>query len=74
MSHTETFSSRVTVTPEYAQALAERADRWVPACGGAEEPFTHEGVRWLYVWNPATGEHAYLNLDTDLAQHDAPWE
>ena len=72
-TNTERFSSRVQTTPEYDLAVAERADRWVAACGGIEEPFKHEGVRWLYVWNAATGEHAYLNLDTDLIDLDPPW-
>jgi hypothetical protein len=24
----------------------------------------------LYCWNPATGQHAYLNLDTDIIMTD----
>lgn len=40
---------------------------WFPACGGTETPFTsRSGLRLLYVWQPATGRHAYLNLDTDI--------
>jgi len=39
----------------------------VPACGGTEQPFTVNGVRWQYCWDPESGRHAYLNLDTDLA-------
>lgn len=70
----ERFSSRVTPTQEYDEAVEARADRWVAACGGLEEPFEHQGTRWLYVWNPATGEHGHLNLDTDLVQENAPWE
>lgn len=61
-------------TAEYAQALAEKADRWIPACGGHEESFKHNGTAWLYVWNPATGEHGYLNLQTDIVQENAPWD
>lgn len=61
-------------TAEYRLAQSTRADRWVPAACGHEEPFIHEGIRWLYVWNPATEQHAYLNLDTDVAQEHAPWE
>ncbi len=40
---------------------------WQVASGGTETPFTtRTGRRLLYVWLPATGEHAYLDLDTDL--------
>ena len=74
MKHSERVSSRVEFTPEYEQALAERADRWVAACGGAEVPFEHQGGSFLYVWNPATGEHGYLNLGTDIVSPNAPWE
>ena len=41
-------------------------DRWVPACGGTEVPFTRGNYRLLYMWNQTTGEHTYLNLDTDI--------
>ena len=49
----------------YNRAIQDRADTWVPACGGQETPFEYTGVRWLYVFNPATEKHAYLNLETD---------
>lgn len=65
----ERTSVRVQPTAEYAQAQAAKADRWVAACGGHEEPFMHDGVEWLYVWNPNTGDHGYLNLGTDIV-HD----
>lgn len=39
---------------------------WYPASGGTEEPFTVKGYRLLYVYQPSTGRHAYLNLDTDM--------
>jgi hypothetical protein len=46
-------------------------DRWVPACGGQEVPFkSRSGATLLYCWNPKTGEHAYLNCDTDLILSD----
>ncbi len=60
----------VQPTAEYAQAQAENADRWVAACGGHEEPFTHDGTEWLYVWNPSTGDHGYLNLGTDIVSEE----
>lgn len=42
-------------------------DNWVPACGGTETVFTsRSGIRMLYCWNKTTGDHAYLNADTDI--------
>ena len=58
-----------TARLEYVRAVARRADTWVPACGGNETPFTFGGTRWLYVFNPATCKHGWLNLDTDVV-HD----
>ena len=40
---------------------------WYPASGGAEPVFvTRTGRRLLYVWQPSTGDHAYLDVDTDI--------
>jgi hypothetical protein len=40
---------------------------WFPGSGGTEKPFkTRTGRRLLYVYQPSTGNHAYLDLDTDL--------
>lgn len=55
-------------TSEYNAALAAKADRWVPACGGHEVPFTYNGTRYLYCYNPGQQQHAYLNLDTDMIE------
>lgn len=45
---------------------------WIPACGGTEVPFlTRTGRRLLYVWQPSTGRHAYLDCQTDLILSDA---
>lgn len=58
--------------PHYGGMPASLEDRrqcgrWVPACGGAEKPFkTRTGKTLLYVWNTGTGEHAYLDCETDL--------
>ncbi len=41
------------------------ADNLVPACGGAEKPFTVSGRQWLYCYHPASGRHCYLDLDND---------
>lgn len=55
---------------DMVQARLAGPDRWVAASGGTEEPFTRNGVRYLYVWNAHTGDHAYLNLDTDIIDVD----
>ena len=46
-------------------------DNWLPACGGTEEPFvSRSGKRLQYVWQPSTGQHAYLDLDSDTILSD----
>ena len=60
-----------------AEILDEREARkeqgnWVPANGGTEKPFlTRERRRLLYIWQPSTGKHAYLDCDTDIILTDA---
>jgi hypothetical protein len=44
--------------------------RWVVGCGGSEVPFEYWGTRWLYVFQPSSGRHGYLNLDTDVVHDD----
>jgi hypothetical protein len=40
---------------------------WYPATGGTEKEFrTRTGRRLLYCYQPSTGNHAYLDPDTDL--------
>jgi len=53
---------------EYQLADAARADRWVPACGGTEVPIQYRSGRYLYVFNFALREHAYLNVETDTLE------
>lgn len=44
---------------------------WFPSCGGTETPFTaRSGRRLLYVYQPTTGNHAYLDLETDFILSD----
>lgn len=44
---------------------------WQPANGGTETPFTTRNRRrLLYVWQPSTGNHAYLDCDTDIVLSD----
>lgn len=67
MNATRRFKGETSfTTDEFKRACAENADRWVPGCGGNEQPFTKNGVRYLYCYNPRRMAHAYLNLDTDL--------
>ena len=54
-----------------AEQRRREQGNWVPACGGTEQPFTtRRGFRLLYCWQPTTGKHAYINLDTDIALTD----
>lgn len=56
---------------DYAVRFDPEQGNWYPACGGTEVPFrTRGGHTLLYVWQPATGRHAYLNLDTDIVLSD----
>jgi hypothetical protein len=54
------------------EARQSRAKRgaWVPANGGTEQPFTVRGYRLQYLWQQATGRHAYINCDTDVLLTD----
>lgn len=58
----------------YWGAVVESAKRnsdWIPANGGTETPYTtRNGFHVLYCWQPATGKHAYLNVNTDLIMSD----
>lgn len=44
---------------------------WVPAWGGTEVPFTtRTGRRLLYCYQASTGNHAYLDLGSDIILTD----
>lgn len=50
-----------------AREYAKQNGNWYPACSGTETPFiSRSGIRMLYCWQPSTGNHAYLNCDTDI--------
>jgi hypothetical protein len=58
---------------EMLDAKQKKAEQgpWLPACGGTEVPFkTRTGMTLLYCWQPSTGRHAYINVDTDLVLTD----
>jgi hypothetical protein len=69
---------RETVTLQTLIDIAEQEriknitnDSWVPACGGTEVPFkSRSGKRLQYVWQPSTGQHAYLDVDSDIILSD----
>jgi hypothetical protein len=73
-----TGSRRPEITPgESITAYLDRLDAWkaqgpwVPAAGGSETPFyARSGARLLYVYQPRSGRHAYLDLGTDLILTD----
>lgn len=52
------------------QEARKAQGNWVPACGGTEKEFTMNHVRLLYCWQPSSGAHAYINLDTDMVMTD----
>ena len=62
-----------TVPEILAERQAKREQgNWYPANGGTEVAFvTRTGYRLLYCWQPSTGRHAYLNLDTDIILSDS---
>jgi hypothetical protein len=44
---------------------------WVPANNRTEEPFkTRSGYTLLYCFQPRSGKHAYLNVETDMILTD----
>jgi hypothetical protein len=54
-----------------ADAARKEQGNWVPACGGTEQPFTtRSGHRLLYCWQPSTGNHAYIDCNTDILLTD----
>jgi hypothetical protein len=56
---------------QFDAAVTNKADQWVPACGGTEVPFrSRSGRRLWYLFNPATEQHAYLDCDQDMILTD----
>jgi hypothetical protein len=58
-----------------ARVEARHRDRsqgnWFPACNGTETPFlSRSGKRLLYVYQPSTGNHAYIDMGTDMVLTD----
>jgi predicted flavoprotein YhiN len=58
---------------EYHTARVSRADRWVIACGGTEQPTRYSDGRWyVYVYNFATGQNGFLGMDDDIVRDTHP--
>ena len=55
---------------EYYFAVQTHADTWVVAGKGMETPFIKEGKEYLYVFNPATGKHGFLDIADDIVIDD----
>jgi len=62
---------RAKAKREFDQAMDTLADRWVPGANGTEVPGLRNG-RWvLYVFNPHTRRHGWLDLSTDVVEPDS---
>ena len=67
---TVTLQTLIDIT-EQEKIKNTKNDNWVPACGGTEVPFkSRSGKRLQYVWQPSTGQHAYLDVDSDIILSD----
>ncbi|MHA2265152.1 MAG: hypothetical protein ACXAEN_22385 [Candidatus Thorarchaeota archaeon] len=59
---------------EYDKAVLGNENKWVVACGGQEVPTKAKNGRvYLYVFNPATQGHGWLDMGTDIVQLDDPY-
>jgi len=73
-TQTTTTAGRLEIDAVFFSESQKRAEQgpWIPAAGGTETPFaTRSGRRVLYVWQPSTLRHAFLDLGTDLLLTDA---
>ena len=67
MTHNRSITRRV---PVHLDAAYRR--NWVPACGGTETAFRcRDGRMLLYVWDTFSGDHAYLDVETDMVLEDS---
>jgi hypothetical protein len=73
MMKKEKTTTQTEAQVEYVEAQMAKADKWVAACGGNETWTTaRNGRRYLYVFNPATGQHGWLN-QSDVVEMDCPY-
>ena len=70
MKNAMTLAEMMTARDEWKQE-----GDWLPASGGTEVPFrTRTGRRLLYVYQPRSGAHAYLDCDSDIILAEAEVE
>ena len=69
----ETIEPKPSITEILARREYEKSQgNWVAASSGTEKPFTtRTGHKVQYMWQPSTGRHAYINLETDIIIADA---
>lgn len=67
MSNRPTLEADETIDSYLDRYDIWKADgEWIPANNRTEVPFrTRSGRRLLYCYQPRTGDHAYLDCDTD---------
>jgi hypothetical protein len=60
--------SNLTIADKLSEMDRKREQGdWFPANSGAETPFlSRSGRRLLYCWQPSTGNHAYLDMGSDM--------
>ena len=60
-----------SLTQIFDEACFARRDIWLPASRGTETPFiARSGAKLQYVFNPKSGNHAYLRVDSDMILSD----
>ncbi len=63
----------MNATTEFRTAVDANADTWVPANGGTETPVCDRiGRKFLYVFNPRTGRHDWLDIADDTVGITTP--
>jgi hypothetical protein len=62
----------MTIAEHIEQERARKAQgNWIPANGGTETVFvSRSGRRLLYCYQPASGNHAYCDVDSDVILTD----
>lgn len=62
------MEQETVLTPDFSNTSD---DNWYPACNGTETSFiARSGKRLLYCYQPLTGNHAYLDVDSDIILTD----
>lgn len=64
------YFDSVAAVEDFDDAILNNRDCWAVACGGTEVPGISRGRWYLYVYNPALQQHAYLDIATDTVYTD----